>query len=191
MPSTQTPPIAGTAIDPTESAPADRRRRHRARRAGAAARAPRSAARPTATRCCSISARVDYLERAPRFDVVYHLLKLAPVATPHEHRHAGAHAHSLRRRRRPPHLPTVMRSVAVGRLGRARSLRSLRHRLRRAPGSAAHSNAVRLGRLSAAQGLSAARAGARARAASGFRQKSNVAAGTPPSGGRSKRCKSK
>ncbi len=45
MPSTQTPPIAGAAIDPTESAPADRRRRHRARRAfrvGGAARSAQS-----------------------------------------------------------------------------------------------------------------------------------------------------
>ena len=62
---------------------------------------------------------VDYLGREPRFDVVYHLLKLAP---------AGAAEWSLRRARAVrrsaklrSRLPSVRRCLAVGKLARARS----------------------------------------------------------------------
>jgi NADH-quinone oxidoreductase subunit C len=88
MPSTQNPPIAGSAIDPTSLRPPIddaviervipsqlRERLETLRRDGYAMLLDLGA--------------VDYLARKPRFDVVYHLLKLAPkpagvdeVATP-------------------------------------------------------------------------------------------------------------
>ncbi|HEV3195603.1 MAG TPA: NADH-quinone oxidoreductase subunit C [Candidatus Cybelea sp.] len=88
MPSTQNPPIAGSAIDPTSLRPPIddaviervvparlRERLEALQREGYAMLLDLGA--------------VDYLERKPRFDVVYHLLKLAPkpagvdeVATP-------------------------------------------------------------------------------------------------------------
>jgi NADH-quinone oxidoreductase subunit C len=78
MPSTQTPPIAGTAIDPPSVrpaiddaaielvAPAELHARLEALRADGY------------TMLLDLGA-VDYLERTPRFEVVYHLLKM-PVA---------------------------------------------------------------------------------------------------------------
>jgi NADH/F420H2 dehydrogenase subunit C len=88
MPSTQNPPIAGSAIDPKSLRPPIddaviervvparlRERLEALQREGYAMLLDLGA--------------VDYLERKPRFDVVYHLLKLAPkpagvdeVATP-------------------------------------------------------------------------------------------------------------
>ena len=77
MPSTQTPPIAGAAIDPPSLrppiddaviervAPSDLRARLEALKADGYAM------------LLDLGA-VDYLGRAPRFDVVYHLLRLAP-----------------------------------------------------------------------------------------------------------------
>ncbi len=77
MPSTQKPPIAGAAIDPPSLrppiddavieriAPVELRARLEALKANGFAM------------LLDIGA-VDYLEREPRFDVVYHLLKLAP-----------------------------------------------------------------------------------------------------------------
>lgn len=79
MPSTQTPPIAGTAIDPPSvrpaiddaaievTAPAELRARLEALRAEGY------------TMLLDLGA-VDYLERTPRFDVVYHLLKMPTAA---------------------------------------------------------------------------------------------------------------
>jgi len=79
MPSTQNPPIAGPAIDPTSLRPPIddaviervvpsqlRERLEALRRDGYAMLLDLGA--------------VDYLARKPRFDVVYHLLKLAPKA---------------------------------------------------------------------------------------------------------------
>lgn len=77
MPSTQNPPIAGVAIDPPSLrppiddavieriAPAELRARLEALKAGGY------------TMLLDLGA-VDYLERKPRFDVVYHLLAVAP-----------------------------------------------------------------------------------------------------------------
>ncbi|MFY9719243.1 MAG: NADH-quinone oxidoreductase subunit C [Candidatus Cybelea sp.] len=81
MPSTQTPPIAGAAIDPPSLRPpiddaviervlpSELRSRLEAIKADGYAM------------LLDLGA-VDYLERTPRFDVVYHLLRLAPkIAT--------------------------------------------------------------------------------------------------------------
>jgi NADH-quinone oxidoreductase subunit C len=107
MPSTQNPPIAGAAIDPPSLRPPIddatiervepsqvRERLEALRRDGYAVLLDLGA--------------VDYLHRAPRFDVVYHLLKLAPrragvadVATPERMRVlCGVELNE--------HLPTVM-----------------------------------------------------------------------------------
>lgn len=79
MPSTQNPPIAGAAVDPPSLrppiddatiervAPADLRDRLEALKSEGYAM------------LLDLGA-VDYLQRKPRFDVVYHLLKLAPKA---------------------------------------------------------------------------------------------------------------
>jgi NADH:ubiquinone oxidoreductase subunit C len=78
MPSTQQPPIAGAAIDPPSLrppiddaviervTPAELRAKLETMRAGGY------------TMLLDLGA-VDYLQRSPRFDVVYHLLRLAPV----------------------------------------------------------------------------------------------------------------
>ena len=99
-------------------------------------------------------------------------------------RNAGPDARPLRRPRRASAAADASGDLwTVGGLGRARNLRSVRHRLRRAPGSAAHSDARRLGGPSAAQRLPAARARARERSPRPpFALKSNVQAGTPPIG---------
>jgi NADH-quinone oxidoreductase subunit C len=88
VPSTQTPPIAGTAIDPPGVRPAiddatievvDSK----------ALRARLEALRAEGYTMLLDLGAVDYLERAPRFEVVYHLLKMpisaanvAQVGTP-------------------------------------------------------------------------------------------------------------
>ena len=80
MPSTQTPPIAGLATDPTSLRPPI-----------ADATIERVDATQMRARLEALKAEgytmlldlgaVDYPERAPRFDVVYHLLKLSATAT--------------------------------------------------------------------------------------------------------------
>jgi NADH-quinone oxidoreductase subunit C len=75
MPSTQTPPIAGAAIDPTSVRPAiDDAIIERTDVANVRARLEALKAEGYAM-LLDLGA-VDYPERAPRFDVVYHLLKL-------------------------------------------------------------------------------------------------------------------
>ncbi|MGC1380397.1 MAG: NADH-quinone oxidoreductase subunit C [Candidatus Baltobacteraceae bacterium] len=76
MPSTQTPPLAGAAIDPPSlRPPIDDARIERVA-------APELRARLEALKAegCAMLldiGAVDYLQRKPRFDVVYHLLALA------------------------------------------------------------------------------------------------------------------
>jgi NADH-quinone oxidoreductase subunit C len=88
LPSTQTPPIAGVAIDPPSLRPpiADATIE---RVAPSALRARLEALKADGYAVLLDLGAVDYLPRRPRFDVVYHLLKLAPriatvaeVATP-------------------------------------------------------------------------------------------------------------
>jgi NADH/F420H2 dehydrogenase subunit C len=79
MPSTQTPPLAGTAIDPTSvRPPIDDAIIERVELA--ALRARLEALRAEGYSMLLDVGAVDYLERAPRFDVVYHLLKMPVVA---------------------------------------------------------------------------------------------------------------
>ena len=78
MPSTQTPPIAGAAIDPPSlRPPIDDAVIERVAPAHLHDRARRAARRDGYTMLLDLGA-VDYLQRKPRFDVVYHLMKLAP-----------------------------------------------------------------------------------------------------------------
>ncbi|HVA29289.1 MAG TPA: NADH-quinone oxidoreductase subunit C [Candidatus Baltobacteraceae bacterium] len=78
MPSTQTPPIAGVAIDPTSvRPPIDDAVIERVEPAALRARLE-ALATDGYTMLLDVGA-VDYLGRTPRFDVVYHLLKM-PVA---------------------------------------------------------------------------------------------------------------
>jgi NADH-quinone oxidoreductase subunit C len=79
LPSTQTPPIAGTAIDPPSVRPAiddasievvDPK----------ALRARLEGLRSEGYTMLLDLGAVDYLERAPRFEVVYHLLKMPTAA---------------------------------------------------------------------------------------------------------------
>jgi NADH/F420H2 dehydrogenase subunit C len=77
MPSTQTPPIAGSAIDPPSLRPAiDDAVIERVAPSELRARLE-SLKRDGYAMLLDLGA-VDYLQRSPRFDVVYHLLKLAP-----------------------------------------------------------------------------------------------------------------
>jgi NADH/F420H2 dehydrogenase subunit C len=108
MPSTQTPPIAGTALDPTSLRP-DIDDAIIERVEPAALRARLEALKNEGYAMLLDLGGVDYLGREPRYDVVYHLLKLQPKqATPEE---IGTPA-----RMRvlcgvsgdPPHLPSVM-----------------------------------------------------------------------------------
>jgi NADH:ubiquinone oxidoreductase subunit C len=92
MPSTQTPPIAGTAIDPTSvRPPIDDASIERVEPSTLRARLEELKAEGY-TMLLDLGA-VDYLERSPRFDVVYHLLKMpteiatvAQVGTPERKR---------------------------------------------------------------------------------------------------------
>ena len=91
MPSTQNPPLSGAALDPTSVrppiddatiervAPAQLRERLEALKAEGY------------TMLLDLGA-VDYLERRPRFDVVYHLLKFVAQAG---RRRRGRNAHAL------------------------------------------------------------------------------------------------
>lgn len=79
MPSTQTPPIAGAAIDPPSlRPPIDDATIERVALSELRARLERAKADGFAM-LLDLGA-VDYLGRSPRFDLVYHLLKLAPKA---------------------------------------------------------------------------------------------------------------
>jgi len=75
MPSSQTPPAGSTAIDPTAVRPAiDDARIIRTTAAGL--RDTLTALKADGFTMLSDIGGVDYLERDPRFDIVYHLLKL-------------------------------------------------------------------------------------------------------------------
>lgn len=108
MPSTQTPPIAGAAIDPPSlRPPIDDAAIERVEPAALRARLETLKAEGYAM-LLDLGA-VDYLERSPRFDVVYHVLKLAPqaasvaaIATPARIRVLCGVSGD------PPHLPSVM-----------------------------------------------------------------------------------
>ena len=108
MPSTQTPPIAGAAIDPTSVRPPiddaiiERVEPH-------ALRARLEALKAEGYTMLLDLGAVDYLPREPRFDVVYHLLKMpvraatvAEVGRPQRLRIlCGVHGEQ-------PHLPSVV-----------------------------------------------------------------------------------
>jgi NADH/F420H2 dehydrogenase subunit C len=84
MPSTQTPPIAGTALDPTSLRP-DIDDAIIERVEPAQLRARLEALKNDGYAMLLDLGGVDYLGREPRYDVVYHLLKLPPkIATPQE-----------------------------------------------------------------------------------------------------------
>ena len=77
MPSTQTPPIVGAAIDPPSlRPPIDDATIERV--APSELRARLEELKQTDYAMLLDLGAVDYLARKPRFDVVYHLLKLAP-----------------------------------------------------------------------------------------------------------------
>jgi NADH-quinone oxidoreductase subunit C len=76
MPSTQTPPIAGTAIDPPSLRPAiDDAAVERLKPSELKARL--AALKADGYAMLLDLGAVDYLQRKPRFDVVYHLLKIS------------------------------------------------------------------------------------------------------------------
>ncbi|MBV9028286.1 MAG: NADH-quinone oxidoreductase subunit C, partial [Candidatus Eremiobacteraeota bacterium] len=79
MPSTQKPPLAGAALDPTAvRTPIDDAALERV--TPAELRAVLEARRNDGYAMLLDLGAVDYLRRVPRFDVVYHLLKIQPVA---------------------------------------------------------------------------------------------------------------
>jgi NADH/F420H2 dehydrogenase subunit C len=75
MPSSQTPPAGGTAVDPTAVRP-DIDDARIVRVAPAELRATLETLKREGCSMLLDVGGVDYLERVPRFDVVYHLLKL-------------------------------------------------------------------------------------------------------------------
>jgi NADH/F420H2 dehydrogenase subunit C len=108
MPSTQTPPIAGAAVDPPSLRPSiDDAAIERVD--PAALRTRLEALKADGYGMLLDLGAVDYLERKPRFDVVYHLLRMsakrasvAEVGTPARVRIlCGVEADD-------PHLPTAM-----------------------------------------------------------------------------------
>ncbi len=79
MPSTQNPPLSGAALDPTSvRPPIDDATIERV--APALLRERLEALKAEGYTMLLDLGAVDYLERRPRFDVVYHLLKLSPKA---------------------------------------------------------------------------------------------------------------
>jgi NADH:ubiquinone oxidoreductase subunit C len=79
MPSTQQPPIAGAAIDPPSlRPPIDDALIERV--GPSELRAKLESLRAGGYGMLLDVGAVDYLDRSPRFDVVYHLLRMAPVA---------------------------------------------------------------------------------------------------------------
>ena len=79
MPSSQQPPVGATAIDPTALRPAIQDARI-IRTTPASIRAEVTALKAAGFTMLLDIGGVDYLERVPRYDVVYHLLKLGSVA---------------------------------------------------------------------------------------------------------------
>jgi len=80
MPSTQTPPLAGLATDPTAIRP-DIADATIERVLPAQLHARLEALKADGFTMLLDLGAADYPERAPRFDVVYHLLKLSPAST--------------------------------------------------------------------------------------------------------------
>jgi NADH:ubiquinone oxidoreductase subunit C len=108
MPSTQTPPIAGTALDPTSLRP-DIDDAIIERVEPAQLRARLEALKNDGYAMLLDLGGVDYLGREPRYDVVYHLLKLAPkIATPQEIGTPSRVRVLCGVSGDPPHLPSVM-----------------------------------------------------------------------------------
>jgi NADH:ubiquinone oxidoreductase subunit C len=108
MPSTQTPPIAGTAIDPTSLRP-DINDAVIERVEPAQLRARLEALKNEGYTMLLDVGGVDYLAREPRYDVVYHLLKLPAVAASPEQIGTPARMRVLCGvSGDPAHLPTVM-----------------------------------------------------------------------------------
>jgi NADH:ubiquinone oxidoreductase subunit C len=108
MPSTQTPPLAGTAIDPPSLRP-DIADASIERIEPSALRSRLEALKAGGYTMLLDLGAVDYLVREPRFDVVYHLLKLpaqrgsvTEVGTPQRHRVLCGVSGD------PAHLPSVM-----------------------------------------------------------------------------------
>src|SRR5581483_6663997 len=108
MQSTQTPPIAGAAIDPPSlRPPIDDAIIERVE--PEALRARLTALKDEGFAMLLDLGAVDYLERTPRYDVVYHLLKLAPkVATVAEIGSPARVRILCGVAGDPPHLPSVM-----------------------------------------------------------------------------------
>lgn len=78
MPSTQNPPLAGAAVDPTSvRPPIDDATIERVE--PEALRGRLEALKAEGYTMLLDLGAVDYLDRTPRFDVVYHLLKLSPA----------------------------------------------------------------------------------------------------------------
>jgi NADH:ubiquinone oxidoreductase subunit C len=108
MPSTQTPPIAGTALDPTSLRP-DIDDAIIERVEPAQLRARLEALKVEGYAMLLDLGGVDYLGREPRYDVVYHLLKLQPKqASPQEIGTPARVRVLCGVSGDPPHLPTVM-----------------------------------------------------------------------------------
>ena len=171
MPSSQTPPVGGTALDPTAFARPSTMPRSMRVDAGRVARDARSAQGATASRCCSTSA-ASTIRAASRVSTS------STICSSCCRRRAHASPRSASRERVrvlcgvPASDPTCRPSSICGRSAdwAEREVFDLFGiAFRRSPGSAPHPDAGRLGRLSAAQGLSAARARARKDAASGVR----------------------
>ncbi|MBV8344952.1 MAG: NADH-quinone oxidoreductase subunit C [Candidatus Eremiobacteraeota bacterium] len=107
MPSTQNPPIAGAAIDPPslrppiDDAAIERVQPSRLRERLEALK------RDGCAILLDLGA-VDYLRRTPRFDVVYHLLKLAPVRAGVAEVATPMRTRLLCGVERDEHLPSVM-----------------------------------------------------------------------------------
>ncbi|HVR46990.1 MAG TPA: NADH-quinone oxidoreductase subunit C [Candidatus Binatia bacterium] len=107
MPSTQNPPIAGAAIDPPSlRPPIDDAAIERVE--SAQLRERLEALRRDGYAVLLDLGAVDYLRRTPRFDVVYHLLQLAPVRAGVADVGSPARKRVLCGIESSQHLPTVM-----------------------------------------------------------------------------------
>ncbi len=107
MPSTQNPPIAGTAIDPTSLRPPNDDAAIE-RVAPSRVRDRLEELRGDGFLMLLDLGAVDYLRRVPRFDVVYHLLKLAPTPAGVDEIGKPARMRLLCGVELNEHLPTVM-----------------------------------------------------------------------------------
>jgi NADH/F420H2 dehydrogenase subunit C len=107
MPSTQNPPIAGAAIDPPSlRPPIDDAAIERVE--ASQLRGRLEALKGEGYAILLDLGAVDYLQRAPRFDVVYHLLKIAPVRAGVAEVGIPARTRVLCGVQEDEHLPTVM-----------------------------------------------------------------------------------